>query len=397
VLQPHRHPGTVVGVRGASATGDDLVAVPAQIDPGEWPELSYRLALTDGLPTFPPERVVVDRLVARSGLAPDLPVGAVPPSGRLATVEVVAANAAMAGCLPEHLPVVVTALRAMLEPRFNLAGVVTTTHPCWPLVIVSGRAVAELAMATAESVFNGGGARANVAIGRAVRLVLWNVGGGHPRRPVQEVFGHPGRFAFTLAETPTSPWPPFHLSRGVEAASAVTVFACEGPQSAAHWGVTTTGNPQVGRQWLELYADQMRARGNSNTHTMGEILLVITPSVARTLAAEGWTRESVQEFLWQRARRRLGDIRLTADGGPAVGPGDRYEWWPASVDQTDPEARVPVAWSPGDIHVVVAGADSIPWGAVCPSWGHLGGFAVTRALPGIMGAASGEDAEGGTR
>jgi hypothetical protein len=389
-------------VRGASATGDDLVAVPAAIDPGEWPELSYRLDLTDGLPTFPPERAVVDRLVAGSGLAPDLPVGAVPPSGRLATVEVIAANAAMAGCLPEHLPVVVAALRAMLEPRFNLAGVVTTTHPCWPLVIVSGRAVTELAMATAESVFNGGGARANVAIGRAVRLVLWNVGGGHPRRPVQEVFGHPGRFAFCLAETPGSPWPPFHRSRGVEAASAVTVFACEGPQSAAHWGVTTAGNSQVGRQWLELYADQMRARGNSNTHTMGEMLLVVTPSTARTLATEGWTREAVQEFLWERARRRLGDIRLAADGGPAVGPGDRYEWWPPSVDQTDPEARVPVAWSPDDIHVVVAGADSIPWGAVCPSWGHLGGFAVTRALPGTMGvagedfAAAGDD-EGGTR
>ena len=104
--------------------------------------------------------------------------------------------------------------------------------------------------------------------------------------------------------------------------------------------------------------------------------------MARTLAAEGWTRESVQEFLWERARRRLGDIRLTADGGPAVGPGDRYGWWPASIDQTDPDAQVPVAWSPGDIHVVVAGADSIPWGVVCPSWGHLGGFAVTRAIDG---------------
>jgi len=368
----------------------DPTAWPSAIDPLAWPELSYRLGLTDGLPTFPPERSVVDRLVAGSGLPPGLALGAVPPSGRVATVEVVAANAAMAGCLPEHLPVVVTALQAMLEPRFNLDGVVATTHPCWPLVIVSGRAVTELAMATAESVFNGGGARANAAIGRAVRLVTWNVGGGRPRRPVQEVFGHPGRFAFCLAETPGGPWPPFHESRGVRAASAVTVFACEGPQSAAHWGVTTTGNPRVGRQWLELYADQMRARGNSNTHTMGEILLVVTPSVARTLAAEGWTRESVQEFLWERARRRLGDIRLTADGGPAVGPGDRYGWWPASIDQTDPDAQVPVAWSPGDIHVVVAGADSIPWGAVCPSWGHLGGFAVTRPLSGNMGAATDE-------
>jgi len=358
---------------------DDTV-LPARADASEWPELSYRLDLTDGLPTFPPDRRVVDRLIAGAGLPGDHVVGPIPPSGRLATVEAVAANAAMAGCLPEHLPVVLTALEAMLEPGFNLAGVIATTHPCWPLVIVSGDAVTRLGLATAESVFSGGGCRANVAIGRAVRLVTWNVGGGRPGRSVQEVFGHPGRLAFALAESPDSPWPPFHVDRGIDRPGAVTVFACEAPQSAAHWGLTTDGNADIGRQWLELYADQMRARGNSNTHTMGEMLLVLTPSTARVLQAEGWSRTSVQSFLWDRARRRLGDIRLTVDGGPAVGAGDRYPWWPESVDQSDPDAMVPVAWSPDAIHVLVAGADSIPWGVVCPSWGHLGGFAVTRPL-----------------
>jgi hypothetical protein len=383
VLQARTHWGATVVATTTSAnpeSDDDLVNLPSPVDPLDWPELSYELGVTDGLPTFPPERSVVERLVAGSGLPPDLAIGPVPPSGRIATVEVVAANAAMAGCLPAHVPVVLAALEAMLEPRFNLAGVVTTTHPCWPLVIVSGRVVTDLHMATAESVFSGGGARANTAIGRAIRLITWNVGGGRPRHPVQEVFGHPGRLAYCIAETPATPWPPLHEARGVTAASAVTVFACEAPQSAAHWGLTTASNPQVGRQWLELYADQMRARGNSNTHTMGEILLVVTPSTARTLAAEGWTREAVQEFLWERARRRLGDIRLTSEGTPAVGTGDRYEWWPEWVDQTDPDQLVPVAWTPADIHVVVAGGDSIPWGAICPSWGHLGGFAITRPV-----------------
>jgi hypothetical protein len=357
--------------------------LPPRIEPGEWPELSYHLGLTDGLPTFPPDRGVVERLITGSGRDAEDLVGEIPPRGRTATVESIAANAAMAGCLPEHLPVVITALEAMLEPRFNLAGVVTTTHPCWPLVIVSGRAVEDLDMATRESLFNGGGARANLAIGRAIRLVLWNLGGAYPREPVQEIMGHPGRMAFCIAEEPrNTPWPLLPAARGLEdTESAVTVFACEGPQIANLWGVATPDGAVVGERWLELVADQMSARGNSNTHTMGEMLVVLSPAMARTLASEGWTRERVQEFLWRKARRRLGDIRVHPDGSPATEPSAHYEWWPDWLDQSDPESRVPVTVSPDAIHLIVSGGDSIPCASVCPSWGHLGGFAITRALP----------------
>ena len=115
-------------------------------------------------------------------------------------------------------------------------------------------------------------------------------------------------------------------------------------------------------------------------YTMGEMLVVISPSMARSLADEGWTRPRVQECLWQNARRRLGDIRVEPDGSPAVDPRAYYEWWPDWIDQSDPDARVPVTSAPEAIHLVVSGADSIPCAAVCPSWGHLGGFAITRAL-----------------
>lgn len=354
--------------------------LPEQIDAAEWPELSYRLGLTDGLPTFPPEEGVVERLVAGSGRAADDLIGEVPPRGQPATVRTVAANAAMAGCLPEHMPVVITALEALLEPRFNLRGVVCTTHPNWPLVIVSGPAVAALGMETRESVFNGGGARANLAIGRAIRLITWNVGGAYPRRPVQEVLGHPGRMAYCIAEeTENSPWPALHEARGVLAPhGAVTVFGCEAPQVVLGFG--TSGS---GRIMLEQMADQMRARGNSNVHTMGEILVGFNPPQARSLAEQGWTRQSVQEFLWEHARRRLGDIRQNRDGTPAVAPTDAYYWWPDWVDQTNPDEEIPVATAPGDIHVIVTGGDSLAYGFVCPSWGALGGFAVTRALPSV--------------
>lgn len=357
--------------------------LPPRIDPLDWPELSYRLRLTDGLPTFAPERRVVERLIEGSGLPADHVVGRIPPRGRAATIEAIAANAAMAGCLPEHLPVVVTALEAMLSPPFNLAGVVTTTHPCWPLTIVSGSAVRRLEMETRESLFNGGGARANLAIGRAIRLLLWNLGGSHPREPVQEILGHPGRMAYCIAEEPeNTPWEPIHAALGVEApAGAVTVLACEAPQIVNFWGVATEDDASVGARWLEMIADQMCARGNSNTHTMGEMLVVVTPATARRLAAEGFSRSAVQEFLWQRARRRLGDIRVDAEGRPSLDAAAHYDWWPDWVDQGDAETRVPVTARPEAIHLVVAGADSIPCAAVCPSWGHLGGFAMTRALP----------------
>lgn len=355
---------------------------PPTLDAAEWPELSYRLGLTDGLPTFPPERQAVGRIVAASGRAADAVVGAIPPSMRAATVEAVAANAVMAGCLPEHFPVVLRALELMLEPRFNLAGVVTTTHPCWPLVIVSGPIVGALGMATRESLFNGGGARANLAIGRAIRLVTWNLGDARPRQPVQEIMGHPGRMAYCIAEeSAASPWESLAESRGVAAgSSAVTVFACEGPQICNPWGVATPEGARVGERWLELIADQMSARGNSNTHSMGEILVVLNPAMARTLAREGWTRAHIQSFLFEKAGRRLGDIRVHPDGRPNVDPDVRYAWWPDAVDQSDPDTRVPVVWSPESIHLLVAGGDSIPAAAVCPSWGHLGGFARTAAL-----------------
>ncbi|WP_419846179.1 hypothetical protein [Candidatus Poriferisocius sp.] len=335
----------------------------------EWVELAHAEGLTDGLPVYPPTRVAVDALVAASGRDPGQLLGAIPPRGGAATVEVAAANAVMAGCRPEHFEVVLTAVEAMLEDRFNLRGVVTTTHPCWPLVIVSGPAVERLAMAHTESVFSGGGAHANAAIGRAVKLLLWNAGGATPGEPVKEVFGHPGRYAFCVAESPASPWPPLHQARGVDAASGITVFACESPTSVAMWGADDT---PVNR--LAQLADAMAIKGCNNTHTMGETLVVLTPNEARHLAENGYDRAAVQEQLWQQARRRVGDLL-----SPGVPP---YAWWPDWVDADDPDTLVPVTERPEDIHVMVTGAESIPWMAVCAGWGNLGGYAVSRALDG---------------
>jgi hypothetical protein len=113
---------------------------------------------------------------------------------------------------------------------------------------------------------------------------------------------------------------------------------------------------------------------------MGEVLVVFTPSEARHLAARGFGRAEVQRELFELARRRIGDIRPRGPLRPDTAPDHWYSWCPAWVDQSDEDTLVPVVEKPADIHVIVAGADSIPWIAVCPGWGHLGGFAVTRPI-----------------
>jgi hypothetical protein len=344
-------------------------------DLAEWPELSYSLGLTDGLPVHPPLRATVDALVAATGRAPDDAIGAIPPRDGLATIEVVAANAVMAGALPAHMPVICAALEAMLDQRFNLRGVQCTTHGCWPLTVVSGPLAHSLGMATAESVFSGGGSRASLAIGRAIRLVLWNVGGSVPGEPVKEVFGQPGRLAFAIAESVDSPWEPFHHSRGVMSEDGVTVFACESPHSVAMWGCDDEPEHR-----LDQVADAMRIKGSNNTHTMGEVLVCFTPSEARHLAARGMTRRDVQDALFRLARRRIGDLRPRGPLRPDNAPEHWYTWWPDWVDQSDDETLVPVVERADDILVMVCGADSIPWAAVLPGWGHLGGFAVSKEI-----------------
>jgi hypothetical protein len=356
---------------------DDLAA---------WPEYSYAQRLTDGLPTFAPTRQAVERLLAGAGRPPEAELGTIPPRGGVATVEAIAANAVMAGCLPEHLPLVLAALEAMLDESFNLRGVQTTTHSCWPLAIVSGPVVERIGMAHRESVFSGGGSRANLAIGRAIRLVLWNVGGAFPGQPVKEVFGHPGRLGYCVAESPDSPWPSlFDRLQGPDRASrngGVVVFACEAPHSVAMWGVG-----DAPEQRLESVADAMRTLGSNNSHTQGEMLVGFTPAEARHLATHGWTPERVQGHLYERAQRRVGELRPISEICPDRSPENWQESWPDWIDQADPDARVPSVDGPGSIHIAATGADSIPWAVVCPGWGSLGGAAVTRPL-----AAPGADA-----
>ena len=197
-------------------------------------ELCYERNWTDGLPVVPPTKKAVDRILAFLGRDPEEVVGVVPPGNGVATIEKIAINCTMAGCRPEYVPIVIAAVEAVLEERFNLNGVQTTTHSCAPLCIISGPAVKSLNINTKEGSF-GHGCRASASIGRAIRLILWNIGRGYPGEPCKTTLGHPGYYSFCVAEDQDSnPWESLHVERGFRPEdTVVTLSGVTAPMTVA--------------------------------------------------------------------------------------------------------------------------------------------------------------------
>ncbi len=335
-------------------------------------EVFYERGWTDGLPVVLPTRNQVEAMIAYSGRDPQESVGPIPPKGSEGTVEKLAINAVMGGCRPEHFPVVLAAMEALVDPAHNLNGVSQTTHMCVSLVIVNGPIARELGFNSRAGVF-GNGYRSNAAVGRAVRLALWNLGGAVPGETDMATLSHPGEYAFCIAEEEEdNPWPPLHVERGCPPGSdAVTVFACEGPHS-----VWCYGRPE---EMLHVLADSMCSLGNNNMHAMGQTLVTLNPINAEEFAKRGWSKQDVRLYLWEHARRPIGDVSACGAATDQVKVTEREAGrYPLRYVQ-NPTTRVPVTSKPEDIHIIVAGGRSY-FAAVLPGWGGMGGFAVTRQI-----------------
>jgi hypothetical protein len=303
---------------------------------------------TDGLPVVPPTLARVEAMGAATARAPSDVLGEVEPLRGEATVEKIAANAVMAGCRPEHFPVVLAAVEAVLDPAFNMRGVQTTDENVAPLIVVSGPLAARLGINAGFGAL-GPGWRANAAIGRAVRLVMLNLGGGWPGAVSLAGLGQPGRYTLCLAEREDSPWPPLHVELGYgPEQSTVTVLRAETV-------VNVTGG-------LAEVASVMASAASAFTMLHeGRVAVVIAPFVARRLAAQGWSKDDVRRRLHAQARVPVAAwqswwLRATA------------RRWPTWI--TEAPDTLPVVKEPGDITLVVAGADlAIPQLAYVPSWG----------------------------
>ena len=307
-------------------------------------ETFHARRLTDGLPVVLPTAERVQAMIAGSGRRANEVIAVVPPRWAEATVENIAINAVMAGCRPQYMPVLIAALQAAADPAFGLYSVQATTHPSAVLMLVSGPIVDELGLNFRHGAF-GPGFRANASIGRAMRLVLINVGGGIPGEGDQATHSSPAKFSYCVAENEAAtPWEPFRVTRGfAKSDSTVTVFSGEGPHNVNDHVCTSAETT------LAVVADTMTTIGHNNAGSVirGDVLIAFGPEHAHTVASGGLSRGDVQKFLYERARNKVGLLKLRAMY--------KAENWPDWVDQEDDEALCPIVGKPEDIHIVVTG------------------------------------------
>ena len=310
---------------------------------------------TDGLPVVPPTPELVEAMVAGSGLAADAQVATVAPSGVMATVEKIAINAVMAGCRPAYMPVILAAVRAMAQPAFNLAGIQATTHPVAPVLFVNGPIRGRIGINCGTNVF-GQGFRANATIGRALRLVMMNLGGGVPGKTDMATFGSPAKFSACAGENEeASPWEPFHVEHGMARDdSAVLVHGGEAPHNIQDHASATPG------ELLMTAASTMATLGNNNAGMGGEMLLVLGIEHARILANHGMSKDDVRAELHRRMRLRFDTM------GVAIR--DFYRNRRPAIDVGPEVADLPYLDDPARILILVAGGPGLH-SMVFPSFG----------------------------
>lgn len=270
----------------------EIIRVPDRLDTVD--RLFYQRGWTDGLPIIPP---TPERYRALLGdLDPGELLGLVEPRLGRATVAKVVANAVMAGCRPEQVPVVVAATRAMCDPRFNLKALQSTTHPCTVMCLVGGPICDEIDINASYNAM-GQGQRANAVIGRAIRLVLTNIGGAAPGVLDRSTMGSPAKYSFCFAENAeANPWETFHSELGLDDhASHVTVFGAEGPHNVNdHHGRT-------GEDLLLTIAASLASPGANNFYLGGQAVVVLGPEHAEVIARDGFGKTDVKRFLSERA------------------------------------------------------------------------------------------------
>ncbi len=318
-------------------------------------EQLHALGLTDGLPVVIPTPERVAMMALATGLDPDLELGVMGPAHGVASVEKVAAAAVMAGCLPDHIPVVVAAVRAVCQPEFDLTEMQSTTHCTAPLIVVCGPARHQCGEVASGFGALGPGHRANATIGRALRLAMMNIGGARPGVSDMALHGHPGKFTYCIAEdTENSPFAPLHTSFGYESEqSAVIVTGAEAPHSTIFTG--DADDPESANRLLNVIAAVMANPGSNNAHLRhGSLVVIMNPDHTAVLARAGLSREDIQAEL---AARAVNSTATLARMGSAF----------HIANDSSPDEMVPILKDPSRIVVFQAGGKGL-YTMVMPSW-----------------------------
>src|SRR3989441_1506682 len=311
-------------------------------------DLCFEKGWTDGPLVVPPTESAVRAMLYAARLAPDAKIAYIRDRFVTVTAEKVAINAVMAGCKPEYMPVVVAAVEGIGDEGWSYHGPGTSTAGAAVLMIVNGPIARELDINAGDNLF-GPGWRANLTIGRAVRLVMRNVCGSMPGLLDRGTVGHPGKLSYVIAENEAeSPWTPLHVERGFRPEqSTVTVMAAEGPHqfynqlSSTAEGILTT------------LADNMRVSGNPGSQPT--YVVVLAGEHMRTIAADGWDKKQIRQFVWENTQNSHAHLKRTNRMTGAIEPGDEQK-------------MRPLVASPDDILVVAAGGRAGAFSCFIPGW-----------------------------
>jgi len=323
-------------------------------------EEMFERGWTDGLPVIPPTPERVEAMLgAHDGT---MSLGAVPPAKGEATLARLAACAVLAGCRPDYFPVVIAAARAALDPLFNLHGQAVTTQPAGQLIVVNGPVRHAIGMNSGMGVL-GPGNRANMTIGRALRLLVTLTGGARPGGLDRATLGQPGKIGFCVAEDEeVSPWQPLHVERGFgPGQSVVTVIGCDAPLSISDHRSRTPEDLAYVLAWAAASA------WSTNWWPLREpSVFVICPEHAEMFRAAGWTKQQLREFMFAAVRKPAAELR-------------RGETTPF-VHASDPAAEVPKWASPELIVLLVAGGEAGRYSAVLGPCTGMGFQIVSREV-----------------
>jgi hypothetical protein len=331
-------------------------------------ETLLQTGATDGLPVIPATTERVRNWLEESGIEdPRRSLAVMEPGIQTVTHYDVAVNAIMAGAAASCLPVLKAAVQAVCEEPFNLLGIQTTTGSATPAILVNGPIREKIGLNSKGNCL-GPGFRANAAIGRALRLILLNVGGAAPGTLDMATIGQPGKFTFCFAENEEeSPWPPFHETRGFSPGeSVVTAFGASGTFEALDASASRAEDILLTLAHSALIAGNL---GHEGVIGGGESVILIPPEVADRMDHDGFSREKAQQFIFENAQApldffsRSGQQRIVSFRKTA---------------RLDPEAPVCISKGPERIFLIVCGGVGIKC-CLVPTWSG-GTEAVSKAI-----------------
>ena len=314
-------------------------------------ELYYEKGFTDGLPVVPPSEDSVAAMLAAGGLKGDEVLGEAAFRNIKVTADKVAINAVLAGCLPAYMPVVVSAVKGLLHPDFGFHGSATSTGGASVVIIVNGPVAGQLGINAGSNAF-GPGFRPNVTIGRALRLLMMNAINTRPGKLDRSTLGNPGKISFCFAENEAdSPWAPLHVDRGLEpSSSATTLFACEGVIQVYN---QLSNKPEP---MLLGFADAMANLGSMPIVGQQDYFVVLAGEHMQVLRKAGWSKQQVQSYLFEHARRTVAELKLAGRVPGPIADEENHIW--RHITRT-----------PEEINIVCAGGDVGNFSALLPGWG----------------------------